>query len=241
MHQLRVQKYSSARIREVIMGPNPIKLLEQLLTRQTLQKGSRVLDLGCGKGITSVFMAREYGFRVTAADLWISPTENFQRFTKLGISPEEIFPIRAEAHDLPFAENFFDAVVSIDAYHYFGRDKEYMPKHLLPLVKPGGWILLAVPGLKQNFHGQYPPELLLSWTPEDLDTMPDMDYWKALMDIPGMKIRWIGEMDQFEECWQDWLNTDNPHAVGDRKSMEAGAGKYMNFIGMILQKKVDIQ
>jgi len=30
--------------------------------------------------------------------------------------------LRIEAHDLPFAQEFFDVALSIDSYHYFGVD-----------------------------------------------------------------------------------------------------------------------
>ena len=41
----------------------------------------------------------------------------------------------------------------------------------------------------------------------------------------------------FDECWNDWLACDNEYAVDDRKAMNAGAGKYMNFIAMIIRRK----
>jgi hypothetical protein len=44
-------------------------------------------------------------------------------------------------------------------------------------------------------------------------------------------------MESFDECWNDWLVCDNEYAVNDRKAMNAGAGKYMNFIAMILRRK----
>ena len=37
--------------------------------------------------------------------------------------------------------------------------------------------------------------------------------------------------------WNDWLACENEYAVGGRKTMEAGGGKYMNFIAMILRRK----
>ena len=42
------------------MGPNPIKLLKWNLSGLTIPAGSKVLDLGCGTGLTSVFLANEY-------------------------------------------------------------------------------------------------------------------------------------------------------------------------------------
>ena len=45
------------------------------------------------------------------------------------------------------------------------------------------------------------------------------------------------EIDSFDECWADVLACDNPYAVGDRRAMEAGAGKYMNFISAVCRRK----
>lgn len=45
------------------------------------------------------------------------------------------------------------------------------------------------------------------------------------------------EMLSNDEVWADWLRQDNEYAIGDRKSMEAGGGKYLNFISIVLRKK----
>lgn len=68
MHYPKSQNYQGL-IKEKIMGPNPVKLTEELLSSVSIPKGSLVLDLGSGTGITSVFLAKEYGLRVVAADL----------------------------------------------------------------------------------------------------------------------------------------------------------------------------
>ncbi|HJJ92190.1 MAG TPA: class I SAM-dependent methyltransferase, partial [Methanocorpusculum sp.] len=104
------------------MGPNPVKLTEELMTKVVIPKGSLVMDLGSGTGITSVFLAKEYGLRVIAADLWSNPTDNMRFFESEGLSSSDIMPIHADANNLPFAHEFFDAVVSTDSYNYFGRD-----------------------------------------------------------------------------------------------------------------------
>ena len=51
------------------MGPNPVKLEEELLINHKIPDGAVVCDLGSGQGLTSVFLAKEYGFTVYAADL----------------------------------------------------------------------------------------------------------------------------------------------------------------------------
>ena len=91
--------------------------------------------------------------------------------------------------------------------------------------------------MKKDCHDNLPPELLLSWTPEQLDYIHDAAYWEEIIRATdGVEILSIHEMESNEEVWNDWLASDNPYAVGDRKTIEAGGGKYMNFIAVILRR-----
>jgi cyclopropane fatty-acyl-phospholipid synthase-like methyltransferase len=238
MNYSKSKNYDTETIRQKIMGPNPVKLTEELLKDIGLKKGSLVMDLGSGQGVTSVFLAKEYGVRVIAADLWSDPAENMRFFEQMGLTAETILPIHADATALPFPHELFDAVICIDAYNYFGRDKAYLGEHLLPFVKHGGYICIAVPGMKKDCHDDLPPELLLSWTPEQLDYIHDAAYWEDIIRAADeAEIISIHEMESNEEVWNDWLATNNEYAKGDRKTMEAGGGKYMNFIAILLQRK----
>ena len=125
------------------MGPNPIKPVEELLRGHKIPENAVACDLGSGQGLTSVFLVKEYGFTVYAADLWSDPAEN-----------------RA----------FFDAMGIVSRC----RSAEVLA---------------------------------------------------------------VQEMERNEEVWADWLAQENEYAVGDRKSMEAGGGKYLNFTAIVLRKK----
>lgn len=238
MDYRRSVKYSSSDLQSMIMGPNPVKLEEELLIHHKIPEGSVVCDLGSGQGLTSVFLAKEYGFIVYAADLWSDPEENRKFFDCMGLSREQIIPVKADANNLPFEKNFFDAVVSVDSYNYFGRDPYYLDDKLLPFVKKDGYIYIAVPGMKKDCHDHLPKELLLSWTPEQLDYMHDIEYWSDMVGkCKDAEVVSVKEMKSNEEVWADWLMQENEYAVGDRKAMEAGGGKYLNFISIILKKK----
>lgn len=143
-----------------------------------IKAGSIVMDLGSGQGITSVFLAKEYGFKVYATDLWSDAEENRKFFAEMGLTEDQIIPVKADATDLKYEKEFFDAVVSTDSYNYFGRDEKYLDEKLLPFVKKGGYIYIVVPGMKKDCHNNIPKELLLSWTPEQLDYIHDIEYWK---------------------------------------------------------------
>ena len=232
------EKYGTPELMKKIMGPNPLKLEEELLTGHRIPKGSLVCDLGSGQGLTSVFLAREYGFTVYAADLWSEPEDNRRFFAEMGLTDAQVLPVKADAAALPFAPETFDAVVSIDSYHYFGRDPAFLDEKLLPFVKAGGYVYIAIPGMKKDCHDNLPPELLLSWTPEDLSTMHDAAYWRSIVSKSrDCEVLEVSEMVSNEEVWADWLRQENPYAVGDRKSMNAGAGRYLNFVKIVLRKK----
>ncbi|MYF50168.1 MAG: hypothetical protein F4220_08480 [Gammaproteobacteria bacterium] len=87
-------------IMENEMGPNVLWLTEFLCEAMDLRPGMRVLDLGCGKTVSSVFLAREFGVQVWATDLWISASDNATRIARQGMS-ESVFPIHADARICP--------------------------------------------------------------------------------------------------------------------------------------------
>lgn len=238
MKYIKSEKYNTPELMKMIMGPNPIKLEEELLQEHKIPENAVVCDLGSGQGLTSVFLAKEYGFTVYAVDLWSDPAENRKFFDSMGVSPDKLIPVKADATDLPFKKDFFDAIVSTDSYNYFGRDESFLDKKLLPFVKSSGYIYIAIPGMKKDCHDKLPPELLLSWTPKQLEYMHDVKYWTDMVSkCAEAEVISVNEMESNDEVWADWLKQDNEYAVGDRKSMEAGGGKYLNFISIVLRKK----
>lgn len=236
MEYIKAEKYN--KYMKLFMGPNPIKLEEELLDGNLIEPGSLVIDLGSGMGLTSVFLVKEYGFRVFAADLWSDPTENKRFFDSEGLTPAQLMPIHADANELPFAHESFDAAVCTDSYNYFGRDPEYLDKKLLPFVRRGGYVYIAIPGMKKDLHDCLPEKLLLSWTPEQLDYIHDIKYWTDIISkSQDAEIISIHEMQGNDELWGDWIKLDNEYAVNDRKAVEAGACELLNFIAIILKRK----
>jgi cyclopropane fatty-acyl-phospholipid synthase-like methyltransferase len=234
----KTEKYNISTVNKKIMGPNPLKLEEELMKDNCIKKGAIVMDLGSGQGITSVFLAKEYGFQIYATDLWSEAQENQKFFAEMGLTDREIIAVKADATNLTYEHEFFDAVVSTDSYNYFGRDAHYLDEKLLPFVKAGGYVYIVVPGMKKDCHNDIPSELLLSWTPEQLDYIHDIEYWKSIISKSEYsEVVSIYEMNSNEECWNDWIQCDNEYAINDKKAIEAGACKYLNFIAIVLKKK----
>ena len=80
------------RLLHEVYGPGT----EALFHRVGLRPGMRVLDLGCGRAASSVFLQREFGVQVWATDLWFDASENRQRggeATPLNGSRTEVSPL----------------------------------------------------------------------------------------------------------------------------------------------------
>ncbi len=55
----RSNRYDGRWIVDNLMGPHVLWLAEYLSEALELKPGMRVLDLGCGKGVSSIFLAKE--------------------------------------------------------------------------------------------------------------------------------------------------------------------------------------
>lgn len=193
--------YDPAWVFRNLMGPNCLWLLEDLVAHMPIEPGMRVLDLGCGSALTSIFLASEFGAEVWAADLWIDPADNLARAEEAKLAAR-LFPLRVEAHSLPFAPGFFDAVVSIDAWHYFGTDVRYL-SYLAQFVKPGGRIGIAVPGNAVDPDDAPPPSAgLFEEIGADWFTFRSASWWRRHFErTHGIAVEEAAMLETGGELW----------------------------------------
>jgi SAM-dependent methyltransferase len=194
----RSTAYDPAWLVDGCMGPNPVWLLEWLAERMDLRPGMRVLDLGCGRALTSVFLAREFSVSVVAADLWIRPDENWPGIVAAGCE-SSVLPIHAEAHDLKFAAEYFDAVVSIDAYQYFGTNDLYIG-YLTNFLKADGQLGIVVPGLVAELD-EVPTELEPYWE-WDFACFHSAQWWRRHWERTGKVAVEVADDDP--DGWLHW-------------------------------------
>lgn len=236
----RSNRYDPKRIIDDQMGLNPLWLTEWLCQNLDLQPGMRVLDLGCGKGLSSIFLAKEYALQVWATDLWIKASDNYKRIKADGLT-NQVFPIHADARELPFAEEFFDAILCIDAYIYFGTDDLYLD-YLHHFVKPGGQIGIVVPGFMQDVDGPLPQHLIPFWA-QECWTWHTVEWWQRLWSRTGLVE--VELVERMPDCWKFWLDwkkarvaagDDSSSLLSDIQVLEADRGRYMGFIRMIARR-----
>jgi SAM-dependent methyltransferase len=216
---------------------NALWLTEWLCEGLDLRPGMRVLDLGCGRAISSIFLRREFGVQVWAADLWFSPSENFQRIRDAGVE-DGVFPIHADARSLPVATEFFDVIVAVDSYMYFGTDDLYL-QSLGRFVKPGGQVGIALSGLTRETE-DVPVHLQEWWSQDPLWCFHTAEWWRRHWGRTG--ILDISVADTLPDGWRLWLDSLRAVAPGNSteiSAIEADAGRYIGYVRVVGRHQVD--
>lgn len=210
----RSNGYDAAWVYANQMGPNALWLLEALLEIMPITDDHRGLDLGCGRAMTSIFLAEQIGAEVTAADYWIPSAENQARIDERDLGGL-ITAVDAEAHQLPFEHEQFDFIVSLDAYQYFGTDDLYLG-YLRDYVRPGGSIGIVVPSYDGELDGTAPAGLEEWWEWEYCCFHSPL-WWRRHWEKTGLVT--VTDADWVPGGHADWvrfLEASQPHLEGWR-------------------------
>ena len=216
-------------------GANPLWLSEWLASSLALRRGMRVLDLGCGRALSSIFLHREFEVEVWAVDLWFSTSENLQRIRDAGVE-ESVHPIHADARALPFANDFFDAIISVDSFPYYGTDDLYLG-YVLRFVKPGGQIAIAGSGLMHEIEGPV-PERLASWWEPILYCLHSASWWRSHWEKMGLvNVELADSMPDGWKLWVEWQNVVAPKNLTEIRAIEGDSGKLMGYIRVVARRR----
>jgi cyclopropane fatty-acyl-phospholipid synthase-like methyltransferase len=216
-------------------GANSLWLTEWLASALDLKPGMRVLDLGCGRAASSIFLHHEFGVQVWATDLWFSCSENHERIRDAG-AEGGVFPVHADARRLPFATDFFDVIVSIDSFPYYGTDDLYL-SYLARFVKPGGAVGIAGAGLMQEIEAAVPDHLREWWEPS-LWCLHSAPWWRRHWERTGiMAIELADTLSDGWQAWLDWQRAICPENHTEINAVEADRGRYLGYVRLVGRRR----
>ncbi|WP_165074167.1 SAM-dependent methyltransferase [Paludisphaera rhizosphaerae] len=218
---------------------NPLWLAEWLTEALDLRPGMRVLDLSCGRALSSIFLHREFGVQVWAVDLWFSASENLRRIQAAG-AEDAVFPIHADARNLPFAAEFFDAIVSIDSFFYYGTDDLYL-NEIARFVKPGGPLAIAGAGLMHEFDDGTPPEHLREWWEQDKPwCLHSAAWWRRHWGRTGiLDVETADELEGGWRYWRAWVEAVAPDNAVELAALGADRGRTLGYFRTVGRRRAD--
>jgi len=134
------------------MERHHLDITEKTIRLMELRPGERVLDLGCGAGWATRLLAR----------LVSDGPEGFGQVVGLDVSDEMIRRARAASRDfdnimyvwgsaqqIPWEENFFDKVLSVESFYYY-PDQERALAELFRVMAPHGRLFILINLYKDN-------------------------------------------------------------------------------------------
>jgi len=134
------------------MEHHHLNITEKTIRLMDLRPGERVLDLGCGSGWATRLLAR----------LVSDGPEGFGQVVGLDVSDEMIRQARAASKDfenilyvwgsaqqIPWEENFFDKVLSVESFYYY-PDQDRALAELFRVLAPRGRMLILINLYKDN-------------------------------------------------------------------------------------------
>lgn len=119
--------------------------MAEILHRLELPAGSSVLDVGCGPGWTTLFLA-EAGFVPTGIDIAPTFVEQARAWATRWNSAAS-FEVR-DMDSFSFPQEF-DAVIVFDALHHSTRQSQVV-QNVADSLRRGGWVLFGEPSWLHN-------------------------------------------------------------------------------------------
>ena len=161
-----------------------LKATEEMIELCHIGPDSYVLDVGCGAGATPAFIAKTIGCRVVGVDISEGMVQRSWEYAKReGVLDRVEFRV-ADAQDLPFEDNTFDAVIT-ESVTAFPEDKQKAVDEYARVVKPGGYV-----GLNESAWLKVPPPPeVVAWASQDLGASVKpltSDEWVGLLEGAGL-------------------------------------------------------
>lgn len=220
-------------------GANVLWLTEWLAEAVELRPGMRVLDLGCGRASSSIFLHREFGVQVWATDLWCDPSTNLRRVCDAGVE-DGVFPIHADARALPFATGFFDAVLSLDSFVYYGTDDTYL-NYVARFLRPGGVLGIAGAGVMQEFEGPIPEHLQAWWEP-GLCCLHSAPWWRRHWERTGIvSVELADALPEGWRFWREWQRVISPDNHPEIAALEADGGRWLGYVRAVARRRPEVK
>jgi cyclopropane fatty-acyl-phospholipid synthase-like methyltransferase len=235
----RASKYSRRWVLSNSLGENVLYNAESLCKALGIRRGMKVLDLGCGTAISSIFIAKEFKCNVWAVDKNVPVHENYARI-KAARADRCVVPVQTDAWTLPFPKSFFDIIIAVDSYMYYGEDQKFLP-YVIQFLKPGGLIgVLDACFTREITPESRPPGFLRSTWRTIWRRLHSIRWWRRFWEQTGLvrivRVEMLGNSDELiRQYAEDRMNSPTEGEVA--RTLRRDKRHFIKLFRMIGQKK----
>ena len=197
------------------LGQAEVAMLETYVERAEIEDGMEVLDLGCGWGSATLYLAEKFpGARITGFSNSRRQKEFIMRRAKeRGLGNVDV--ITGDVVDYEFEEGRYDRVVSIELFEHM-KNYDRLLKKVDRALKPGGKLfvhLFAHRSTPYDFEGGWMGEHFFTG-----GTMPSADLLLYFQGELAVKRQWWVSGQHYAKTCEDWLVT----MLGSKKEIWKG-------------------
>lgn len=180
-----------------------IKLIEKLAALIKIIPNAHILDVGCGMGGSTLYLAKHHSASVTGITL--SPKQ-IVIATQQAIEekiPNVSFKLEDALSLASFSDNSFDIVWSLESCEQF-YDKKLFIQQAFRVLKPGGKLILATwCSAQEEFEGPLAKKYLKLCRAFDLPYMPTSQHYQKLIASENFNLdKVLDWTEQVKNSWQ---------------------------------------
>ena len=219
-------EYTRDEIYQDCIGGGALYLAARMVRTMSLKPGDIVMDLGCGRGETSIFLARHFGVKVLAVDLWTSATALHDKFSARSYG-DRIVPLNLDITGrLPFADAYFDAIFCMNSFSFYGGSHDFL-RHLLKHLKKDGQLCIGSEVLSDEFTPEQlanppyvysfrlpPPNEQVDVFEDDFKRQHTPAWWRQLFERSGLlAVLDCHELEDADVLYEDLTLFEHEHGI----------------------------
>ena len=182
-------------------GPGSLEMAMPLAEAARIRPGMRVLEVGGGSGQIATTLAKHWSVTVFTLEPWFGAAHIQALAASEGVW-DRVVGLKLKAQELPFADETFDAVISIGSFEMIADDRPGALAEMVRVARIGACVGIAEP---MCMPVPIPPDLA------ELDRAGDLKFehhfrsveWNAeLFQRTGLK---VVEQSYFPDAFELWL------------------------------------
>jgi cyclopropane fatty-acyl-phospholipid synthase-like methyltransferase len=164
------------------------RLTDVMIEKLDVGPGKLVLDLGCGMGRPAVRLARKTGAQIIGISVSANDVEKANQLARSEGLTDLVSFQRADAMDLPFPAESFDAVWALESMLHM-PDRQHVLQQVSHVLRPGGQLVLSDIFQRMPVSEESWPvldHLLATWK---VTSLADLDDYPRMVRAVGLETR----------------------------------------------------